>query len=406
MPLTEVAIRNLKPTAKDQKVYDSGGLYLLVTRSGSKYWRLKYRIAGKEKKLALGVYPGVSLKEAREKRDEAKKLLAGGTDPNFKKQNDKRLAVFNTANTFKTVAIEWHQTNKRNWTESYGAMVLRRLELNIFPDLGDRPIKDIAPLELLHTLRIVEKRNATHMSHRLLQLCRLVFRYAIVTQRCDYNPAFDLQGALMPHKEKHHPTLKAKELPNFLTSLESVGTTYQNRLAIKILLHTFLRQGELRYSKWEDIHWDAKEWHIPAENMKMREPHVVPLSKQAIILLEDLHRISGHSAYLFPSQQRQKNPVMSENTVNVVIKNMGYGGKIVGHGFRALASTILNEQGFRADVIERQLAHAERNKVRAAYNRAEYMPERVEMMQWWSNYIEEAAKVKPTKSQAAWSSCA
>ena len=311
-----------------------------------------------------------------------------GMDPAAKKQNDKRLAAFNSTNTFRVIAEEWHEVNKSKWTERHARVLMRRLELHIFPDLGNRPVKEIKPLDLLETIRKIEKRKATHLSRRLLQVCKSIFRYALVTQRVEYNPASDLQGTLVPHKEKHYPTLQPQELPKFLVSLEQVATTLQNKLAIKLLLLTFMRQGELRHSKWTDINWDAEEWLIPAENTKMRDAHIVPLAKQTLELLKELQTLTGYSHYLFPSQQRQKNPVMSENTVNVVLKRMGYEGKLVGHGFRALASTILNEHGFRPDVIERQLAHAERNKVRAAYNRAEYLQERHKMMQWWADYIE------------------
>lgn len=310
-----------------------------------------------------------------------------GIDPAAKKQNDKLLAAFSAANTFEGVAREWHEVNKSKWTDRHAFVQMRRLEMHIFPDLGNRPVKEIKPIELLHTIRKIERRSATHLSHRLLQVCKLIFRYALVTERAEYNPAADLQGALVAHKEQHYPTLKAKELPKFLEILERVETTPINRLAVKLLLHTFMRQGELRHSKWSDIDWKAKEWHIPAENTKMRDAHIVPLSTQTVALLKELQELTGWSPYLFPSQQRQKNPVMSENTINVVIKRMGYEGKIVGHGFRALASTILNENGFRSDVIERQLAHKERNKVRAAYNRAEYLSERSEMMNWWSDFL-------------------
>jgi integrase len=401
MPLTEISIRALKPSTKERKVADSGGLYLLVHPGGSKSWRYKYRILGKEKKLALGLYPLVSLKEARCKRDDAKRQLMNGIDPAAKKQSDKRLAAFNAANTFKEVAEEWHGINKSKWTERHAHVLMRRLELHIFPDLGRRPIKEIKPIELLNTIRKIEKRKATHLSHRLLQVCKLIFRYALVTERAEYNPAADLQGALVAHREKHHPTLKPNELPKFLEALGVVETSMLNRFAVKLLLLTFMRQGELRHSKWAHIDWKAKEWHIPAENTKMRDAHIVPLSSQALALLKELKELTGWSDYLFPSQQRQKNPVMSENTINVVIKRMGYEGKIVGHGFRALASTILNEHGFNSDVIERQLAHAERNKVRAAYNRAEYLPDRGKMMQWWADYLQVAENKKTSSAKQA-----
>lgn len=388
MALTEIAIKALKPTDKARKVFDSGGLYLLVAISGTKTWCFKYRTLGKERKIVFGPYPLVTLKEARVKRDNAKRQLLDGIDPAVEKQTQKRLAVFNATNTFKAVAEEWHDLNKSRWTERHAHVLMRRLEMHIFPDLGERPIREIKPLEVLATIRKVEKKG-THLAHRMMQVCKLIFRYALVTERAEFNAAGDLQGVLRAHKQTHYPTLHARELPDFLAKLEKVETTPINRLAVKLLMLTMLRQGELRLSKWSDIDWKAKEWRIPAENTKMRDAHVVPLADQTIRLLQELKALTGWGKYLFPSQQRLKHPVMSENTINVVIKRMGYEGKIVGHGFRALASTILNEEGFRSDVIERQLAHAERNKVRAAYNRAEYLPDRCKMLQWWAEYLQE-----------------
>jgi len=392
MALTEIAIKALKPTDKARKISDAGGLYLLVQPTGTKTWCYKYRLLGKEKKLTFGPYPLITLKEARLKRDDAKRQLLEGADPAIEKQTQKRLAVFDAANTFKAVAEEWHDLNKSKWTERHANVLMRRLELHIFPDLGDRPVKEIKALDILHTIRKVEKKG-THLAHRMMQICKLIFRYALITERVEHNPAGDLQGALRAHKQTHYPTLHARELPDFLAKLEAVNTTPINRIATKLLILTMMRQGELRLSKWSDIDWKTNEWRIPAENTKMRDAHVVALADQTVVLLKELKKLSGWSKYLFPSQQRLKNPVMSENTINVIIKRMGYEGKIVGHGFRALASTILNEHGFRSDVIERQLAHAERNKVRAAYNRAEYLTERKEMMQWWANYLTSAGLV-------------
>lgn len=391
MPLTDTTCKNAKPTEKPFKLSDEKGLYLEVMPNGSKYWRLKYRFTGKEKRLALGVYPEVSLKEAREKREEARKLLAGNIDPGTKKKEDKRHAAFNASNTFKAVAKEWHETNMRKWTPAHAAKIWRRLECHIFPDIGERPISEIKPLELLDSLRKVEKQGSTETSHKLLQTCNVIFRYAIVTARVEYNPASDLRGALMPHKAEHMPTIQAKELPEFFKALAAVGATEQNKIAIRLIMLTFVRQGELRQAKWQDIDFDAKEWRLPAHTTKMRDEHIVPLCKQAITLLKRLRELTGHGELLFPNHHRRVHAIMSENTINKVIHKMGYKGKMVGHGFRALASTTLNENGFRPDVIERQLAHKERNKVRAAYNRAEYLPERKDMMQWWADYLDRAA---------------
>ena len=389
MKLTNTAIINAKPKDKAYKISDGGGMYLLVKNNGGKYWRMKYRISGKEKVLSLGVYPDVSLKSAREARDEARKIIASGDDPNKIKKEKKRQEAINNENTFKNISENWHELNSSKWTHDHSNKVLRRLELHIFPFIGNKPIKMIKPLELLEVLQKVENKGATELSHRLLQTCTAIFRYGIVMGKTDYNPAADLKGALKAHKANNYPTISAKELPVFFQKLENAQTSELNILAIKILLHTFLRQGELRKSEWTHIDFDKKEWRVPATLMKMRDEHIVPLSKQLILLLEELRELTGDNKYMFPSQHKQKNPTMSEGTIGRVLKEyMGYRGEMVGHGVRALASTVLNEHGFRVDVIERQLAHAERNKVRAAYNRAEYLPERKKMMQWWSDYLE------------------
>lgn len=392
MPLAEIALRKLKPGSKPFKLFDKEGLFMLVQPNGRKLWRFKYRFLGKEKALALGAYPEVSLAEARKKRGEARALLRDGIDPAEKKKEDKRQAVFNVASTFRAVALEWHAANRKKWTEDHALRLQRRMERHLFPKLGDRPVKDIVPLDVLDVLRKVEKQGATHLPRRLLQVSRAIFRYAIITGRAEHNAAGDLQGALSAHRETHYPTIPASDLPHFLAALETVKATGQNRLAVKLLLHTFVRQGELRRAKWADIDVAKREWDIPAQNTKMRERHTVPLTLQTLELLGQLRDLTGWSAYLFPSQNRRKHPIMSENTINKVLRQMGYKGKLVGHGFRALASTTLNEMGFAPDVIERQLAHCERNKVRAAYNRAEYLPQRREMMQRWSDLLDQQQK--------------
>lgn len=367
MPLTDTAIKNAKAKEKPYKLTDGDGMFLLIHPNGSKYWRLKYRVTDKEKLLALGAYPETTLGEAREKRAAARKVIAAGGDPSQQKKEAKRLAVLSAKNTFEALAREWHHVNEAKWTAEHCAKILRRLELNIFTEIGQRPIKDIKPAEILDAIRKIEKRGVTELSHRILQNCIAVFRYAIATGRAEYNPAADLQGALKSHKASNYPALTAKSIPALLTKLDAVETSPQNKIAIKLLLFTFVRQGEMRHAKWEHVDWKAEEWRIPAENTKMRERHIVPLAQQTIELLKELHKITGDSVYLFPSQSRQKHPVMSENTVNMVLRRMGYKGQMVGHGFRALASTALNEMGFKSEVIERQLAHAERNKIRAAY---------------------------------------
>lgn len=392
MPLTDTAVRSAKPKEKIYRLKDGDGLFLQIMPGGGRYWRLRYFFLGKEKTLALGTYPEVSLADARDKRHEARKLLANDIDPGAKKKEDRQQAILRAENTFRVVAEEWHEANLAKWTEAHAAKILRRLELHIFPAFGQRAITEIKPRELLDALRKIEKRGTTEISHRILQTCTAVFRYAIVTGRADYNPAADLKGALRAHKATHYPALQTRDIPEFLRRLEEVDTTPLNKLAIRLLLLTFVRQGELRQAQWKDVHFEASEWRLPPETTKMRDEHIVPLSRQAVEVLQAIHELSGYSPYLFPSQNRQKYPIMSENTINGILKKkMGYKDKMVGHGFRALASTTLNEKGFSPDVIERQLAHAERNKVRAAYNRAQYLPERRKMMQWWADYLDHAA---------------
>lgn len=392
MPLTDTAVRNAKPKEKMYRLKDGDGLFLQVSPQGGRYWRLRYFFLGKEKTLALGTYPEVSLGDARNKRHEARKLIANDIDPGAKKKEDRHQAILKAENTFRAMAEEWHEKNQAKWTEEHAAKILRRLELHIFPMFANRAITEIKPTELLEALRKIEQRGTTEISHRVLQTCTAVFRYAIVTGRAEYNPAADLKGALKAHKASHYPALQTKDIPEFLKRLNAVDTSSLNKLAIRLLLLTFVRQGELRQAQWKDVDFDGAEWRLPPETTKMRDEHIVPLSKQSLETLREIHEISGNSPYLFPSQNRQKNPIMSENTIGGILKKkMGYKGEMVGHGFRALASTTLNEKGFSADIIERQLAHAERNKVRAAYNRAQYLPERRKMMQWWADYLDHAA---------------
>ncbi len=366
---------------------DSGGMFLLIMPNGSKYWRLKYRVATKEKVLAMGVYPEVSLKEARDKRDSAKKQIASGFDPSEAKKEEKRQVILKTENSFEAIAREWHENQKPAWTEKHARKSIRRLEKDIFPAIGARPITEITPPELLSAVRAIEKRGATYTSHTCLQKCGQIFRYAIATGRAKHDISGDLRGALKTRKAGNYTSLPEKDLPEFLQKLEEYDGDLQTKLALKLLIHTFLRTTEVRGARWEEINWDKKEWRVPAERMKMGEEHIVPLSLQTIAVLEELKPISGHFENIFPNRITPTKYI-SENTMLYALYRMGYHSRATPHGFRATASTILNENGFKNDVIERQLAHAERNKVRAAYNHAQYLPERREMMQWWGDYLE------------------
>jgi integrase len=391
MALTDKAIRNAKPQAKPFKLADGGGLFLLVQPSGSKWWRYKYRFAGKEKLLALGSYPLVNLKEARERHFLARKALDAGNDPSQVKREAKRIASIKYENTFEVMAREWHQNRLSKWTPSHAARILKRLEADIFPKLGSRPIADITASELLWVLRKVEGRNALDLAHRLLQTCNQVFSYALISERVSRNPAAELRGALQPTVKDNHAFLKADELPEFLAKLNNYEGNPQTRLALRFLLLTFVRTGELRGAEWTEIDFKKAEWRIPAERMKMREQHIVPLSTQAMETLHELKPLTGHWKFVFPNQHKPSG-CMSENTILYSLYRMGYHSRATGHGFRSTASTILNEEGFKHDVIERQLAHGERDKVRAAYNHAQYLPERRKMMQWWADYLDGAAE--------------
>ncbi len=393
MPLTDISCKTAKPSSKSRKLADTNGLYLEIMPNGSKYWRLKYRFAGKEKRLAIGVYPEVSLSEARDKREKARKLLATNIDPSQAKRENKRQAVLKYENTFEAIAREWHENQKPGWTQRHAHYVMKRLEADVFPTLSTRPIAEITAPELLSTIRLIEKRGAIDIAHRAIQTCGQIFRYAIVTGRAERDVSADLRGALKTRKKVHHASIQAADLPEFLEKLDTYDGHLQTKLALKLLLLTFVRTTELRAAQWSEINLDAAEWRIPAERMKMRQLHIVPLSKQSITVLEELKKINGHSPFVFPNSANPQK-CMSENTVLYALYRMGYHSRATGHGFRSTASTILNETGFRPDVIERQLAHSERNKVRASYNHAQYLPERRKMMQWWADYLEAAAEGK------------
>jgi integrase len=403
MSLSDAKVRNAKPRAKPYKISDGEGMFLLVNNTGSKYWRLKYHFAGKEKLLALGVYPDVSLADARDRRAEARKTLAVGIDPGQKKQEAKRQTVINGDNTFEAVAREWWENRKHEWKPGSADTVITRLERHVLPKLGSRPVSGIAAPEVLSMLRIIEGSGALDTARRVMQTCGKIFMYAIATGRAERNPVPDLRGALKTpitkHRTKHRAYLKATELPELLKKLNNYDGEPQTKLAIKFLLLTFVRTGELRGATWKEINFDKREWRISAERMKMGDPHIVPLAKQAVAVLRELHKLTGQWEHVFPNQHKPSG-CMSENTILYALYRMGYHSRATGHGFRSTASTILNEHGFMPDVIERQLAHCERNQVRAAYNHAEYLPARRKMMQWWGDYLDAVANGKKPPAPA------
>jgi integrase len=390
MSLTDTTVRNAKPREKQYRLADGKGLCLLVRPCGGKYWRFRYRYADKEKEISLGVYPEITLKEARDSCDEKRALIRNGKDPSQERQETKIKLILDTTNSFEQVSREWHENQLPGWTPRHAGYVLRRLEADIFPALGNKPINQITAPELLAVLREIEKRGVTDIANRVLNSCGQVFRYAIATSRADRDISADLRGALKITKKVHHARLEAKELPEFLQKVENYDGDIVTKLAIKLLVLTFVRTGELRGARWEEFDFTKKEWKIPGHRMKMRDPHIVFLSKQTLEIIEQLKPITGHREHLFPNKNRPLS-FMSENTILYALYRMGYHSRATGHGFRATASTILNEHRFHPDVIERALAHVERNNVRAAYNHAQYLDEREKMMQWWADYIDEAA---------------
>jgi integrase len=398
MALTTTAIKNLKPSDKPQRVWDSGGLYLEVAPSGGRWWRFAYRFAGKRKLISLGVFPDVSLAQARARRDEARKLLADGVDPSVQRKTAKREAAGEAANTFEAVAREWYAKQAKVWVSHHAGDVLRRLEANLFPDLGDRPISTITAPELLAAVRKIEQRGAHDLAHRVLQVASQVFRYGVATGRCERDPAPDLRGALTPHKSRNQAAVKPDDVPTLLRDIagyDKIGDR-QTTLALRLLALTFVRTRELIGAEWCEFDLNGAAWIVPAERMKMKTEHVVPLSRQALEVLNELRSMAGASRYVLPGRNPDK-PI-SENTMLFALYRLGYKRRMTGHGFRAVASTLLNESGFRPDVIERQLAHCERNDVRGAYNRATYLPERRAMMQQYADMLDamtEGAKVIP-----------
>ena len=392
MAIKDMKFRNAKPREKAYKIPAERGLHMLVKPNGSKSWRFKYRFLGKEKLLSIGLYPDVSLADAIEKRDEARKLLVKKIDPSLNKQLEKRSAKLAAENSFEAIAREWYVKFSIKWTPSHGERILRRLEKDIFPWLGQRPISEITTPELLSALRRIESRGAIETAHRAQQNCSQVFRYAIATGKAERNPSSDLRGALTPTRKKHHASITN---PHAIGELLRAFNDYQGHFVTKCALRLapllFVRPGELRKAEWSEFsefNDIEPEWRIPAAKMKMREMHIVPLSTQAIAILKEIRALTGNGQYVFPSIRSNKSP-MSENTVTGALRRLGYTKEeMTGHGVRSMASTILNEQGWNRDAIERQLAHAERNSVRAAYNYAEHLPERRKMMQSWADYLE------------------
>lgn len=409
MALTDTAIKKAKPGDKPYKTADEKGLYLLVNQAG-KYWRMDYRFLGKRKTLALGVYSDVSLARARQKRDEARALLADGTDPGELRKETKRANQAAQANSFEAVAREWHAMKlKRKWTQSTADKTMAQLEAYVFPEMGHLPIASVKASQLLAMLRKVENRGIAYTAVRLREVCGQIFRYGVATGRAEDNPAAHLLGALHKPEVNHRPAITDRRgFGAFLRDLrEATGYDAVTRYAAYFALLTFVRAQEFRYAKWEEIDWEAKEWKVPAKRMKTGKAlpaHTVPLSKQALALLTELKNLTGHSPYLFPKVKGYGDAeVISENTVGKMLNKMGYQGRQCVHGFRASARSILSEQGWSREAMERQLDHKETDSTVAAYARSEHLPERRKMMQAWANTcdaLENGAEVIPLHKEA------
>lgn len=385
--LTDAKCRNAKPTDKPQRLGDGGGLFLEVRPNGSKLWRYRYEIAGRENMLALGDYPTVSLADARKGRDTARELAKQGIHPAHARQADKARQIAANGDTFKAVALEWvDQIQARGRTAKYIAQIKRDLEVDVFPTIGALPCRSVTPAHLLAIIKRVEKR-APVTAGNLRQWCGAIFRFAIATLRADTDPASALKGAIHRPKVEHHKPLSRNEIPKFLKALAAYQGNRATVIALRLLLLLWVRPSELRLARWDEFDLDGALWRIPAERMKMRELHVVPLPSQAVALLRELATITGGRDWLFPNT-RNPQTYMTGTTTNRALEYLGYGGRFSSHGFRSTASTILNEMGYRPDVIERQLAHKERNQVRASYNRAQYLPERRQMLMDWADMVD------------------
>lgn len=403
MALTDAKIRNAKAADRPFKLTDTHGLYLEVRPNGSKLWRYRYRIDGRENLFAVGDYKDMSLSEARDERKKARELVKQGIHPARQRKADRARQSAENANTFKAVAEEWIEKRRTRWTPTYRKQIENTLKSDVYPAIGAHPIRSVTAAQLLEILEKMEKRGAETAAIMVRQWISAIYRHAVSTLRADADPAAALKGAVRRPKVRHHPPLPRDEIPNFIKALDTDGGFAATKIALRLLLLTFTRTAELRGAKWSEIDFENAQWRIPAERMKKREPHIVPLSTQALEELEELKRISGSSTWLFPNHRRPKT-CMTATTLNRALERMGYGGRFSAHGFRSTASTILNELGYRAEVIERQLAHKERNKVRASYNQAEYLDERRQLMQQWADYLDSmtsGASVTPLNAKVS-----
>ena len=404
-PLTDIQVKTAKPQAKDVTIFDGGGLYLLVTPTGGKLWRLKYRFGGKERLMAFGSYPDISLSDARQRREDARKLLANGVDPGEIKKAQKAAIIEAATYTFEAVAREWHKNSKPEWSQNHAERLLTRLEQDVFPFIGGKQIADIKTPEIVEVLKRVSARTL-ETAHRVKTALYQIFHYAKLRGKVEINPAADLRKILPSVRHKHMaaPT-DPKQVTPLLRAIDAFEGSYVVKCALQIAPLVFVRPGELRKAEWTEIDLDTATWNIPAEKMKMRQAHLVPLSRQVVAILKELHLFTGQSKYLFPCRRSPLQP-MSENTINASLRRMGFEkAEITGHGFRAMARTMLHEiLQFTPDAIEAQLAHAVPDRLGRAYNRTSHLPERKRLMQTWADYLDglkSGAKVIPMKRQTA-----
>lgn len=391
-PLTEAEIKEYKPKEKPYKMGDGGGLYIMVYPNGSKLWGMRYLVDGKDRRTSFGAWPRVSIREARQRRDEIKRMVRDGLDPALQKKEAKAAAaeeVRQQSSTFKAIALQWYEKKSQSWSEGHKKAIRLRLEKYLFPELGDRLISELDIPDYLALLQKIEARGTIETAHRVQQYCSQICQFARISGLIKYNPVSELKGVLTTVKTEHHASIiDPKELGALLRDIDDYRGTPEVAYALKIMPYVFTRSGELRGAEWREIDFDKAEWSIPAGRMKMKRPHLVPLARQVLALLKELYSITGNGALLFPSALSATRCISDMGLLNA-LRRMGYArGKMTIHGFRATASTLLNAQGFRWDVVEAQLAHAERNAIRAAYNHADYMEERRDMMQKWADYLD------------------
>jgi integrase len=406
MSLTDTAIRSAKPGEKPIRLFDAGGLYMEVSPAGGKLWRVKYRIHGKEKRIALGIYPSVSLAMARDKRDQARKLLAGGIDPSEHRKAAKATRAGAAANTFEAIGREWYAKVAPSLADTTKEKIIRRLEVDAFPVIGGQPIASLAAVDLIRVIERIEQRGSVDIARRVHNYMGRICRYAVGRGLTTRDPSRDieLKDILPPADVKHHASVtEPKAVGGLLRAIEGFTGAFTTRCALRLAPLVFVRPGELRHAEWTEFDFEKDEWRIPAAKMKMKEQHIVPLSAQAIAILREIQSLTGGGRYVFPSERGGGRP-MSENTINAALRRLGYvKNEMTGHGFRSMASTLLHELGLPHAVIERQLAHGERNKVSAAYNFAEHLQERRRMMQQWADYLDKlkaGAEVIPLRGAA------